>query len=626
MKRLRQKNIDVNLLLSKRRTVVGSLIRADADTNVDPNAIYMSKQHSRAFVVNHSDMRRLMEDFEYTEPKARAYYEAVAQLPFHQSGNEGYTNKEHAPPLPSGGERIAFRNITWFANAWKGNSWAKNIREPNGGPPCFWTKDRTVSEDAHTTSWNKYEARYPGRGRRIAYDVHTTYASVLAALREFLQQHPNGSHVWVQGRLEDMPPQQVVARLQADILSDVALSSSVSGQLNVPILAYWRSRLADSVDVGYYNVGRPPQRIPVVPWRVSNYGMRSYGKQLKPQIYPSSSWMTDASPPQDLMKRLKESCEKEVYSNYSGFVTFSPISASDKLDYAWSEIGDNLYQMTFNYAKTPGLHGSSTLGKMYFVLRDGVSEVDHVLGGKRGPLSRQEKITLVSAGMPYWVDGSDPKDFTDLEVSRVPPHHSVHGMSGMMNGEPFDNAVLHGPDGTRTSKGIIRDKSGKKYIILEHNAKTLENGVNSFKDGEETLTSIDKKLFKIQDRTFFNGLGSVSTAQHGSFGLGRDEASLVKQAMRRVRSGHDTSGHMIASALCPSSHLLWYLEEVYNNVKTEKSIYNAPFKEPAGGLYHTIEEYQNAITDMRTLENQSLYPHYARIHVAVCRTFVSFIS
>jgi hypothetical protein len=133
-------------------------------------------------------------------------------------------------------------------------------------------------------------------------------------------------------------------------------------------------------------------------------------------------------------------------------------------------------------------------------------------------------------------------------------------------------------------------------------------------------------LYKVKDESFFLGCGSVVTSAHACFGIGRSNADLLEQYIRKQDTGHGTSGHMIASVLAYQSQFLWYLQEVFNNFATRRSVYVTKFLEPESGAYHTIHEYRNAIQDMKRADVNKLYPNYARNNFEICKKFVSLIK
>lgn len=100
--------------------------------------------------------------------------------------------------------------------------------------------------------------------------------------------------------------------------------------------------------------------------------------------------------------------------------------------------------------------------------------------------------------------------------------------------------------------------------------------------------------FVITDE-FMMGSASVITSRHRSYGLCRDVDSLIRQLSYSGR----ISGHMIAAQLAYSTHLLWYLHEVYYNYSTKKSTYKLTVIEPTEDRYHNREEYENAIREVQ---------------------------
>uniref|UniRef100_A0A2V0RCK3 VP7 n=1 Tax=viral metagenome TaxID=1070528 RepID=A0A2V0RCK3_9ZZZZ len=500
--------------LTKRRSIHGSFVvyqsmKKMAKTTIDPVGHLMGKRNTGVFTVSpndygtlstHQDLvtNRYVED-DSTEVadgahKAIAYIESVSQLPEMDAVNDdvkkanpmgAYTNKTHWNEETV---RSRFDNIQWFDNAWEGYSWG----DEDVTPPCFWTKNYTDldANDDHTLDWKDYEETHQDRGWRVGFDIFSTYDMVLSALMDFLNMHIHEVHVWIQGSLQDMSSTELIARLKNDASEE--FENYMNGRKNAQAL--WEADLSTSTDVYHYYASRPPQRIPTVPWRVCNMGMRQFPDQ-KPQVYPATTWMGEvaakmaaAKMPETVMHTILE--DKVIYTNYSGFVKMIPMWKHDKLDFAWKEVRPNEYMIVKN--------------------------------------------------------GSAP-----------------------------------GPNGY---------------------------------------------LYKVANPDFFMGMGSVATSQHAAFGVGRSERELYDQMVRKVETGKGTSGHMIASALCHRSHLLWYLEEVYTNLKLKKSIYLMPFNEPEGAEYHTVKEYQHALTDMKEIIRRKEYPKYAVVHLIYCYNLVKHFS
>jgi hypothetical protein len=79
-----------------------------------------------------------------------------------------------------------------------------------------------------------YDSQFPGRGWRVTYDKFPTYALVLNELKRFLRKFASEPvvHIWIQGRLGDLGPQQMVDKLRSDVDSGI----STKGKINVIIM------------------------------------------------------------------------------------------------------------------------------------------------------------------------------------------------------------------------------------------------------------------------------------------------------------------------------------------------------------------------------------------------------
>uniref|UniRef100_A0A2V0RAB9 VP7 n=1 Tax=viral metagenome TaxID=1070528 RepID=A0A2V0RAB9_9ZZZZ len=484
------------LLRTRQRSILGAFVVSNVKTNIDPNAILMKKENARMFSVDRQDVQELMSSRSYTYDKAIAYYEAVTQIPQASKNLEAYTNRRHKPPLNNVVSKISKSpKIEWYANSWVGNSWVKNMEMKDGGPPCFWTKDHENMDDPFSVSWNAYNVKFINRGRRVAYDTYDTYDSVLAELLEFIDTHSDEDviHVWIQGTLNGKGPVALVSQLKRSIDSltvnvqdsEVADTPMIStGKRTSEYLSLWTTPIEQSHDMWDLYGSRPPMRIPLIPWRVTNLGPRIFNAGNPPQLFPATTFMRKMGMPKDMLQIT------EVYCNYSEFVEMIPLTADDAnvLDFGWMLVGDNLYTMS---------------------------------------------------------------------------------------------------------------------LINESNIK---------------------HLYKVKDQDFFNGLGSVVTSAHACFGIGRANNDLIIQLERKQATGHTTSGHMIASVLAFQSHFFWYLQEVYDNFSSGKSVYATKFLEPGSGAYHSIHEYRNAIYDMKRADANKIYPRYARTNLEVCIKFVSLLK
>ena len=200
-------------------------------------------------------------------------------------------------------------------------------------------------------------------------------------------------------------------------------------------------------------------------------------------------------------------------------------------------------------------------------------------------------------------------------------------MGGGLTADDLDNAIFN-PNGT-----IYTNYSGYVKMIPIWKHDKVDYAWKEVRPNEYVIVANGSAagptgyLYKVANPNFFMGMGSVATAQHAAFGLGRSEQELEFQELRKLRSnGVGGSGHLVAAALANTSHVMWYLQEVFQNLKTKQSIYLMPFNEPAGTVYHTVEEYRNALTDIEMIIHKRKYPRYAQAHFAFCRLLVDHFT
>jgi hypothetical protein len=84
--------------------------------------------------------------------------------------------------------------------------------------PVFWTKNEDAITDPIDRDWQKYEQKYSGVGRRIAYDKFTTKEAVLVEYKRFLKATKGAKHrhIWIQGTLDGMGPSAMMKYLRGN--------------------------------------------------------------------------------------------------------------------------------------------------------------------------------------------------------------------------------------------------------------------------------------------------------------------------------------------------------------------------------------------------------------------------
>jgi hypothetical protein len=122
-------------------------------------------------------------------------------------------------------------------------------------------------------------------------------------------------------------------------------------------------------------------------------------------------------------------------------------------------------------------------------------KVDYVLGGQRQtkykPLTNDQKVAYAREGVPFFVDGSDGKDF---DLSEVPRGWSVHAVSGTFKGLPFEAPN----DGVSSAR--IRDNAGKEWALLKATPRLLDDYELSVRRGNTTTSNSEAERDVIIDR------------------------------------------------------------------------------------------------------------------------------
>lgn len=111
---------------------------------------------------------------------------------------------------------------------------------------------------------------------------------------------------------------------------------------------------------------------------------------------------------------------------------------------------------------------------------EGYHYPEFVYGGKRGFRTYKKKVEDAKAGVPFFVDGARPGDFSGETLREIPQFSSVHGMDGIFQGQYFDHSS--NPDRIRT----LVDVRGREWALLRNSEKVLKHFINSAADGTGT--------------------------------------------------------------------------------------------------------------------------------------------
>jgi hypothetical protein len=150
---------------------------------------------------------------------------------------------------------------------------------------------------------------------------------------------------------------------------------------------YWTSDLYDSYDPYFKYVGSNLQRIPVIPWRVTNYGHRLFGDGLLPQLFPCTQ----------MGLSMTTMDTKTRYLNYTGNVKFRKPFSGEKFDFVW--VGDNMngYRME---KQEVAMDDGLVVGNPEIFLGMGsvVVSVHSIMKFKRDELSKLKQVAREIAG------------------------------------------------------------------------------------------------------------------------------------------------------------------------------------------------------------------------------------
>uniref|UniRef100_A0A2V0RB52 VP7 n=1 Tax=viral metagenome TaxID=1070528 RepID=A0A2V0RB52_9ZZZZ len=655
---VKTQNKSKKLLRTRSRAMLGAFVLSDLPTDIDPNRLLMRKDSAKIFSVNEQDINNLMSEKDYTFEKAIAYYEAVSQIPHASMKLEFYTNAKHKSPKISEGVEMEMPKLTWFSNSWTGHSWVANMIKKDGGIPCFWTKDLSGGSDPFSKSWSIYEKRFPKRGWRVTYDVHDTVESVFGKLLSFIMYHSSEPelHIWIQGNLKGLDPSKMVEKLTDMLASGNSLDSSGK-----------QSKMSKDHD----------DEIPIIILPAGT-GKTTYSKRHD-SLVDIDDIINDPSVKdemEDLRRKAADTNEWSIVNTRNGELVKAFMKAGRLEGKILLAHGDDMFGDVIN---TKTLGGMKLSKSEMQKIRDERAQSDEMWAEltelnwetSDQPIgSRKDIDDMIERIMSESVE-DDPVVYAPsfmiskeyISLWSTPLDDSIDTWEAFGSGSPqriplipwrvsnvgpriFHKGIppqLFPPTTFMMERGISMLElqftevysNYSEFVIMrpitDDELETLDFGWLPVGDNMYVMSKIDEDdyssgLLTVDDRDFFLGCGSVVTSAHACFGLGRSNTDLISQRRRKEATGYGTSGHMIASVLSFQSHFLWYLEEVYMNLKTNRSVYVTTFNEPEEGAYHTIHEYRNAVLDMKLLDSKGMYPKYARNNFRICETFVRYLN
>jgi hypothetical protein len=621
--------------------MLGAFIIGNGETNIDPNALLLRKDNTRIFNVNRKDVSALMSSKKYSFNKALAYYEAVCQIPQASSSISAYTNRKHAPAGMVNDSTFGMPKLIWYTNVWTGNSWVQNLMKDDGGTPCFWTKDKAPIADPFSKAWKIYDAKFPDRGWRITYDVHDDIHKVYGQLMDFIHMHASEDelHIWIQGTLNGKGPDQVISDLKGLVKSSATEDGKGGDSLKVILMPSGTGKTTYSrkhdelidVDDLYEKASKrdKAERMRTLEdedWdehdkvnsKIIKLAHESGMLQGKILLVHNESMLDGLDyeivdkfrlNKSEMMKVVDERADEEAWAKITKLNWASsnfPILSRQDID---ERILNHISTLS-NVAKETMISGQTD---EYSRLWNTPISKSYDLWEMYGT-NEPTRIPVI----PWRVSNLGPRIYSKGLPPQLFPSSTFmtrYGISESLN----ETEVYCNYSEFVTLKPLLSDDSKR----LDYGWRPV--GANLYAMQRVTDDNYEH-LLKVDDDQFFMGCGSVVTAAHGCFGIGRTNDALIRQFERKVNTGFGTSGHMIASILAFQSHFLWYLEEVSYNLETKKSVYAVRFNEPESAAYHTIHEYRNAIDDMKSADLNKEYPKYARPNFEICRKFVSAIG
>jgi hypothetical protein len=163
-------------------------------------------------------------------------------------------------------------------------------------------------------------------------------------------------------------------------------TSGVS-RIHKHIHQYWTSGLLDSTDPYYRYSGVPLQRIPIIPWRITNFGYRIFGDGLLPQMFPSTKIGIEA---QKLDTQTR-------YLNYNGYVKLRKPFSGERFDFVW--VGDNMNGYHMEYQDV-AMEDGRVIGnpEIFMGLGSVVTSVHSIMKFKRDEISKLTQVAREIAG------------------------------------------------------------------------------------------------------------------------------------------------------------------------------------------------------------------------------------
>jgi hypothetical protein len=496
----------------------------------------------------------------------------------------------------------------WFGNNWTNNGWVKAARLPDGGPPCFWTKNFVHRDDSTGTmrEFMKYNDKFPNRGFVAALrDFETKANNPITHLQSkfvsFLDRHAYAPeiHIWTQGsRVAD----------KASKMSEPALKD---------MLMTWYDRWAETGAVKrfssevhmLYATNKPGSSSPDFVGMAHFEGDDPFaGEEMRADTRTDALGYLIATNGVEALDDLAKVDQDTLLAAAHATRILTDNKNKDISEDAISVIVSSAMVDLATSALDPVKKAPPHSPELRYWRGTG-RDLSNTYAGKP-PVSLPCIFWISDCwGLSYDI-GLMPQLFPAPERKWfvVRPSYHVAGVAGIdrLGGNPS----TQGPYIQEALAELIGDgpafrnynRDVKMVRMSIYDRANLLFGYRLLGNGSfsPTETSSKSVLYKVadEDRRLFFGLGGRVATQHTVFGLGRDPIEMWEQAETFISTGHGTSGHMLGALLAHNVHFLWYLFEIGFNMYYDKSIYLIPFNEPEGKVYHSATEYFNAMECM----------------------------
>lgn len=625
-----------------KRAMSGLFTISKNKTTIDPTGILMMKQHSRIQNVNKDDYENMCDKLEMSTNEAIAHIECISSIPFSSLKYDSEVVENVMHPMPTLPEENETKINVFVLPSGTGKTTMSNK-----------FKQLRSKDDKRIIDIDDI-ILYDGRERLMAESLSKNDFSILNAMnRERLMNALDSKRystddiflIHDESMFDDKSkmtnlPLKILGKFKVterEMRQSLRERDEIHKQATIN---NWRSSTAEikSRSDIMKKINQASKRreilsersqMPEIKLYPNNWNL-SWERVLAGENVPPTYWTKDVreytSPRAINYPRINDK-EKYVMAPYSELTTYNEV-LSDFLKFLdnnkdadevhlWTQgnlngnydplrMANKLFSDVKMKQQIAEFSVSSDLVKEYWS-RDLKDTDDHYL--KCATLSNPRRINVVG----WRVCNFGIRDYKQTYPQLV-PSTTIGKIMKINRG----NLI-----GVNTAE-IYLNYSGHVRLrkIMTNEIEDLDFAYELLENGTFMAVIPKEGCFVVDNVSMFSGYGSLCTSLHSAYGLGRDVKSLMNEYKRKMITDVGSSGHMIASSLMFRCHLLTYLQEILINNTSKKSIYNLPVVEPTSGLYHTKQEYQHAVSDIRNLIRQGVMNKIVQSNLHVIALFV----